>query len=208
MKPSHSTPRSSGTAGFTLLEILVVVVIVGILSAIVAPSWVRFLANRRAQAVQTELLQVLQEAQSTALNTRETQYVRIGVPVVTEDITGGVDDVPVVQFGSSSSTTFQGIIADLLPQTTTLGQGELNPGMVTINQSITRGGAFSAFFRFDFKGVARNPLNNNDNPFYIDITAANSGRIHCIASISVIGNLVSGSGDDCTQFRNEVVNNL
>ena len=59
-------------AGFTLLEILVIVVMVGILAAIAAPSWLQYLANRQVEAAQDEIYQGIQQAQTQAIAQRRT----------------------------------------------------------------------------------------------------------------------------------------
>jgi type II secretion system protein H len=52
--------------GFTLIEVLVVLAIVGILSAIVAPGWLGFLNNNRLSASQSRVFSTLKDAQSSA----------------------------------------------------------------------------------------------------------------------------------------------
>lgn len=62
MKPAS---RQS-TAGYTMIEIIVVVVIIGILSAIVGPSWLGFLTRQRLSSAQGQALTVMRDAQVNA----------------------------------------------------------------------------------------------------------------------------------------------
>lgn len=54
-------------AGFTLLEILVVLIITGIIAAIAAPSWLKFRANRQVTLARDELRQAIQQAQAASM---------------------------------------------------------------------------------------------------------------------------------------------
>ena len=58
------------TKGFTLLEVLVTIVIVGILSAIAAPSWLGFVARQRLNKANDTVLAVVREAQGKAKNSK------------------------------------------------------------------------------------------------------------------------------------------
>jgi prepilin-type N-terminal cleavage/methylation domain-containing protein len=53
-------------SGFTLLENLVVVFLIGILAAILTPSWMSFINTRRLNTAQSQVYQAMRQAQSQA----------------------------------------------------------------------------------------------------------------------------------------------
>ena len=65
-KSNISFNSSKNTSGFTLIEVLVVIVMVGILSAIAAPSWLGFVARQRLNKANDTVLAALREAQREA----------------------------------------------------------------------------------------------------------------------------------------------
>lgn len=52
--------------GYTLLEVLIIAAIIGILSAIAAPSWLGFLTRLSLNAAQAEALTIMRDAQGKA----------------------------------------------------------------------------------------------------------------------------------------------
>ncbi len=66
VKPRKFSQLSHFTSGFTLLEVLVAVVIIGILSAIAAPSWLSFVNRQRINKANDTILVALQDAQQKA----------------------------------------------------------------------------------------------------------------------------------------------
>ncbi len=77
MKKLFPTQPLHPEQGFTLTEVLVVVVIAGVLAAIAAPSWLAFMNRQRVGEARTELLQYLREAQSSAIAKRTSYGIEI-----------------------------------------------------------------------------------------------------------------------------------
>lgn len=71
---SASTPQAQ--AGFTLIEVLVVVIIAAVLAGIAAPSWLSFLSRQRVGSVRSDLVQTLRSAQQDAIQRRQTVTLR------------------------------------------------------------------------------------------------------------------------------------
>ncbi|MEB3359839.1 MAG: type II secretion system protein [Synechococcales bacterium] len=67
--------QRQSTAGMTILEVLAVMVVLGILSAIVAPGWVTFTNRQRTNRAQDQILQGIRQAQSEARRLSRTQTV-------------------------------------------------------------------------------------------------------------------------------------
>ncbi len=65
----------SDTSGYTLLELLSVLFIIGILSAIAAPSWLTFLDVQRLNTGQSQIHRALEEAKSNAKRDKMTWQV-------------------------------------------------------------------------------------------------------------------------------------
>lgn len=54
------------TAGFTLFELIIIVILVGIVSAIAFPNWMAFVERQRLNSAQSQVYQAMQEARSNA----------------------------------------------------------------------------------------------------------------------------------------------
>jgi prepilin-type N-terminal cleavage/methylation domain-containing protein len=57
---------AKNTTGFTLIEVLVVMIVLGILTAIAGPSWLAFTQNQRLNTAQGQVFRLVEEAKSSA----------------------------------------------------------------------------------------------------------------------------------------------
>jgi prepilin-type N-terminal cleavage/methylation domain-containing protein len=63
------------TAGFTLIEVLVVIILIGIVFAIATPGWDTFLSRQRVSTGREQVVQMIRQAQSEARTTRSPKVV-------------------------------------------------------------------------------------------------------------------------------------
>ncbi len=64
--------RTSGSAGFTLVEIMIVVALIGLLATIATPTWVRARTSSQANTCINNLRQIEGAKQQWALETKQT----------------------------------------------------------------------------------------------------------------------------------------
>lgn len=91
----HKLASNPKNSGFTLLEILVAVFMIGILSAIAAPSWLGFMNRQRLNKANEIVFAAIQEAQREAKKDKRDYSVSVRT-------NGGVPEIS-VYFGSTPS---------------------------------------------------------------------------------------------------------
>ncbi|MEL7069150.1 MAG: GspH/FimT family pseudopilin [Cyanobacteria bacterium J06581_3] len=167
-------PLSDG--GFTLIEVLLVVVMVGIIAAIAAPSWLGLLSRQRMNAARTDLINTLKTAQTEAQSRQQSKLVEFS----STDLSVTVRN----QFDSAGSVASTGGI------TTVLGNGEVN-GDYQLSAPST-----SIIFEHDGRVLA-------STPFTIRITDANSPAQSCVIVTTLLGGLKPANNDLCDSFEND-----
>ena len=162
----------SEAAGFTLLEVLVVMIMIGFIAAIAAPSWQSFLDRQRMNAIRSDLINVLKSAQDEAQARQQSKQVSFS--------SDPLDPISLTVRNASASTG--GV-------TTTLGDGEVSRRFDL---------AASTPIVFDHKGrvTAATPYVmkvTKDN-------APSGSAQSCVIVTTLLGGLKAASGDVCDNF--------
>lgn len=181
----HTKPRK-GDDGFTLLEVLVIALIVGILSSIAAPGWLAFINNQRVRTVNDRVLQTLRSAQSEAK--RSKRDITVTFDPSADPPKAKFDTVP-AQTSPLQTVTFDGG-GEIKKQQIKLStnRGPVNPANpAPVNpptpNSIT----------FDYQGN----LTPGSTPFYVTVQPTGGGAKKCVIVETLLGGMRTDEGSYC-----------
>lgn len=174
--------------GFTLTELLVVLIIAGALAAIAAPGWLTFMNRQRVSTANKEVLQALRNAQTEAIAKRTTYGVLLNPgaptgPTITKFTAKGQDPTDVDDKAVIST--------DLLGE---LGANSDTTGLIltTIPDNVTNE------YRFNFDGSVDQsfiPVSTGDYVYKIQVEKQGARR--CVIVETLLGAMREGQGDDC-----------
>jgi len=163
----HTKPRK-GDDGFTLLEVLVIALIVGILSSIAAPGWLAFINNQRVRTVNDRVLQTLRSAQSEAKRNKRDITVTFDTSV----------DPPTV--------TIDNITQQLN------AEGEIKPGTLALTVDKPPASTTPAnSIVFDYQGN----LTPDTTPFFVTVASSGGGTKQCVIVQTLLGGMRTDEGE-------------
>jgi prepilin-type N-terminal cleavage/methylation domain-containing protein len=203
--PNFPNTRSrKGDAGFTLLELIVTVLVLGILASIAAPSWLAFINNQRVRTVNDRVLQSLRSAQSEAKRTKRDVTITFKYdPNATPAI-----DPPIVEIDTNPAepdTTKK----EIRKETFSSG-GEIKRGTITL---LTNATAYTDGYSvpansivFDYQGNVKkfpdDPSNAITKTKAFKVTvypsiSPNTGAKKCVIVETIIGGMRTDEGKPC-----------
>jgi len=197
---NHRLLRQS-TAGFTLIETLVVVIMIGVLFAIAAPGWLTFINRQRLGTANERVLQTLRTAQAEAKRTQTYREARF-------DVASDPPRVAVLPLTSSASGTGGTEVQTLgripnaqVNQWETLGQGEVRSGILTFKTSHTASN--SIIFSPDGAVASTiqattNPTITDTQPFTVTLALKGApGVKRCVSVRTLLGAVNQKSDAEC-----------
>ncbi|MEG3982640.1 GspH/FimT family pseudopilin [Microcoleus sp. T3B2] len=177
-KPSpnfNKTASRKDDGGFTLLEVLVIALLIGIFSSIAAPSWQGLINRQRVRTVNDRVFQSLRLAQSEAKRTKSSVTVRFDTTV----------DPPTVTFLPPLATGGSTQRLD--------GGGEIPPGTIALTVTPAPTTPPNSIV-FDYQG------NPSTTPFVVTVAPANapnSSTRQCARVETLIGGMRTAEGTGC-----------
>jgi type II secretory pathway pseudopilin PulG len=206
-KPSHNFNKAAsrkGDGGFTLLEVLVIALIIGILVSIAAPSWLAFINRQRVRTVNDRVLQTLRSAQSEAKRSKRDITVTfnydpnatppVDPPTVTINLTDPATNPP--QQTALPTTP----LTPLIQKVTFDAGGEIKPRTIKLltNQTLINN---AASITFNYQGNITSPLIQTSMPpqrtdrFIVTFVPFSGGGKQCVIVETLLGSMRTDEGE-------------
>ncbi|MGI0487203.1 prepilin-type N-terminal cleavage/methylation domain-containing protein [Pantanalinema rosaneae CENA516] len=183
--------RRQSTAGFTLLEMLVLMIIIGVLFAIAAPGWDAIISRQRVSTAREQVVQVIRQAQSEARTSKTPRL------VVFDPNPNGVPRVAHVPFPTTDPRPSLPLNLNNVGNWRILGNGDIKRGAIQMTSTSP-----SQIVIESDGSIAQPPTVNASQPanFTITISRANApgdGTKRCAIVATLLGAIRQAEGSSC-----------
>ncbi|MBD2522787.1 Tfp pilus assembly protein FimT/FimU [Nostoc sp. FACHB-133] len=193
-------------AGFSLLELIVVMVMIGILAAIAAPGWLAFVNRQKVNKVNNAVLAALQEAQREAKNKKLSYSVSFQKNSTTQNAEVAVYNT------NAGSPTWKPLGADVGISSDKFLLGANLTSQNTAGSSVSYTLSASTKITFDYMGTLPNasfgtPVAPSTEPPGLKIvvavpssansTSASSVK-RCVIVKTLLGSMLTAQDDKCS----------
>ena len=209
-KLRYVTEYTQQNAGFTLIEVLVVVLIIAVLAAIASPAWIGFVNRQQVNKANDAIFAALQEAQRQAKKTKRSYSVSFKMDSnVPKFAIYSVPNLASATIPNSTSPIWQSLGGDLA----------LQPGKVllytnldatTANKKASNNVNYSALgsgtVTFDYMGILASKADNSppDTGLKVAVAIANpnsstsAGNVRrCVFVVTLIGGMQTAKDNLC-----------
>lgn len=180
------------TAGFSLLEVLIIVVILGILATIATPAWLSFMNRQRLNRSGEQLLQALRLAQGEAKRSGTYQEVRFNMAT----------DPPRFAVVKVNTQYNPGVTLSLVPSSQintweAFGNDEIQAGITSLSENNPNSDSIIFGPRGEVARTTIAPTNSN-LPFIVTLALRRSPNVkRCVRVESLLGAISMGENNAC-----------
>ncbi|MEA5500120.1 pilus assembly FimT family protein [Limnoraphis robusta] len=197
---SSSTSYSSSESGFSLVELAVIVVMIGIFSAIAAPVWDVFVSRQRVGAVNGQVLRTLQTAQAEAKRNKQNYVVAFREAA---DPTTAPPEFSTYLEGTPDADKFweplnlEGEVPTGTHKIYVQANNDDDADPDNSNGPEIDSITFNYMGAVEYpKPVSSGPQPENTDGFTVTVSNPDGGLKQCVKVVTILGAMITSEGDD------------